>query len=182
MRVAVACFLAVAAWSGGAQASSVVVLPAMTQKLGPSMIELGSPVSSPGTAALDPDVVTPPEMADASSPKGDAKGGEVQLSPSVIALGGPPVVSQEEVSAIGSGGQKQRRPSIPMIIRGGIVADGSGPNPADTVTLTTGFDQQSTAKQPEASGPVDPAEAPKPAVAPEAPAAPHPAEVFPPVE
>ena len=182
MRVAVAFVLAVAFWSGVARASSFLVLPATTQKLSSSMIELGSPVSTPGSAALDPDVVTPPEMAEADSPKGAASGGEVQLSPSIVALGGPPVVSQEEVAAIGSGAQKRRRPSLPTISRGGVVADGAGPNPADTLTLTTGFDQQSTAKQPEASGPVDPAEAPKPAVAPEVPAAPHPAEVVPPVE
>jgi len=149
MRVAVACLMTGMAWSGGAQASSIITLPAMKGTVGPSMIALGQPASA-SVAEADPDIVTPPEVAAGgdTSKDGTQVPGEVRISPSIVALGEPEVTS-EKVAAIGDD-KPTRRNSPPMVIRGGIVGDAFSP-----VASTPAAEPQSSAEakeQPQAAG------------------------------
>ena len=159
MRIASA-FLVIGSLSvGGAEASSIVVLPAMTGPLGPSMIVVGQTATPDVTeAAMLPEPAAPPI----------AEPGQIDIiSPSVIALG-EPAVADENVAAIGTGTQGPGSNAMPMVIRGGVVGDAFSPAATSApVTVPAAPDVATQAPAP-GIGPVAP-EAPKQASAPEAP-------------
>ncbi|BCH26203.1 hypothetical protein [Mesorhizobium sp. L-8-3] len=96
--------------SGTAQASSLIVLEASNDPVGPSMMVVGG---------LEP---ASPEAAGPSD------------SVSVVAVGeAPPAVSGEKLSSITSDAPQSGPRAVPMVIRGGIVGDAftrSLPTPA----------------------------------------------------
>jgi hypothetical protein len=127
------------AMSGGAQASSFVVLEPLKDAVGPSMIVLGAPASMAERTPPEPDTAEPRVALSYPAP-GGAPGPEAmrRVSPSIIALGQPiPEVSYEKLAAIEPPAPtpKKRPDFSPMVIRGGIVGDafsGSRTMPAAT--------------------------------------------------
>ena len=159
MRVMSALLVVGVLWTGGADASSLVVLPAMTDKLGPSMIAVGQTATPDVTvAAAIPEPAQPPI----------AEPGQIDIiSPSVIALG-EPAVAAENVAAIGTETKRLGPNAMPMVIRGGVVGDAFSPMATSApVTVPAAPDVATQAPAP-GIGPVAP-EAPKQAIAPEAP-------------
>ena len=140
-------FLVVAALSaGGASASSLVVLPAMEARVGPSMIVLESRDSPSTVVASMPDDTGMPDQAHEVPP-----GESVQLSPSVIALGEPDV-GLDKVAAIAPDAQTSRHAAAPIVIRGGVVGDAFAPAAAGApVTVTPGASPQAAA-EPQSAG------------------------------
>jgi hypothetical protein len=139
--------------TSGAHASSFVVLGAMTEKVGPSMVVMGdsspSLASLPNASARTAEAITPiatqAELSyptpggDTGVPVGASLGAPVQISPSIIAMGTPvPEVSYEQIASITPDPPKPSpRPDwTPMVIRGGIVGNAfaSGPSPAGQPT------------------------------------------------
>ena len=125
-----AAFLVLAAiTTGGAEASSFVVLESMTESVGPSMMVLGAPApenpSMPVTAAS----VAAPSPSSTILPGHVAPpSGQIVLSPSIIAMGEPATaIEYENVAAIQPAAEKEKRPqrpaAMPMVIRGGLVSD-----------------------------------------------------------
>lgn len=137
MRFRLAFILGGVLMSGGAHASSFVVLDAMTEKTGPSMVVLGD--SSPSIAAL-PDAAAPVRtQAELSYPMpggdtGAPVGAPVRISPSIIAMGAPAEVSYEQIASITPDPPRPSpRPDwTPMVIRGGIVGDAFASGPSST--------------------------------------------------
>lgn len=170
MRAGFALVLVASLWAGGAMASSVVII-APPDGPSPSIIDLrGRPTS---LATFGPDAGGPKVvMGGLDGPDRHmtfVDGDGVALSRSVVSMGLPGVAPEEEVAAI-----KGEQPGhMPTIIRGGMSGDAS---PAAPVTVTTGFDRNLDAQAPVQPGPVEPAEAARPAVAPQAPAAARPPE------
>ena len=161
-------FLVGALWGGEVGASSFVTPPQVQGDDSPSVIVLGQPAPQ----SADPDVVAGAvDKPGSSSSKGDF----VILSPSVISMG-EPAVADENVAAIATKGSQTRHDPLPLVIRGGVIGDAFSSAPADTVTLTSGFDPNDGAKAPEAPKPVESPEAPMPSAAPEPTAPAHPPE------
>jgi hypothetical protein len=146
-------------WAGEAGASSFVTAP-LLQRDGRSSVVV---LSQPAPLSADADVLAGAvDEPGSSSPKS----GFLMLSPSVISMG-EPAVADENVAAIDMKGSQTRHDSLPIVIRGGVTGDAFSSAPADTVTLTSGFDPNDGAKAPETPKPVGPAEAGMPGAAPE---------------
>jgi hypothetical protein len=163
MRVASAVLVIGVLWAGVAEASSFVVLPAMTDKLGPSMIALGQTATPDVTvAAAIPEPAQPPIV----------EPGQIKiLSPSIIALGEPAVTS-ESVAAIGMQTNKPGPNTMPMVIRGGMAGDAFSPAAASAPVASEDKnepEQQTAAQTPSSEVAGKPAPYPPPA-APMAPA------------
>ena len=143
MRVASAVLVIGALWTGGAEASSIVVLPAMTDQLGPSMIAIGETATPDVTvAATIPEPAQPPI----------AEPGQMEIiSPSVIALG-EPAVAAESVAAIGTGTKTLGPNTMPMVIRGGVVGDAFSPSAISAPAAVKPESQPQTAAQAPSSG------------------------------
>jgi hypothetical protein len=148
-------------WAGEAQPSSIVTPPPMQADTSRSVFVLSSPMPQ----SAEPDVVAGTVDDPGYS---SANTGFLVVSPSVVSMG---EVAGENVAAIGGKGSHTGPDSLPLVIRGGLTGDAFSSAPADTVTMTSGFDANDGAKAPEAPKPADPAEAAMPSVAPE-PAAP----------
>jgi hypothetical protein len=168
MRI-VSAFLVIGALSvGGAEASSIVVLPAMTGPLGPSMVAVGQTAT--------PDVTVAATLPEPAQPPIAEPGHIDIISPSVIALG-EPAVADENVAAIGTGTKRLGPNAIPMVIRGGVVGDPFAFSPmATSAPVKVQGEPQAAqaplpASQPEAAAAPEAAEPPAPA-APASPAAP----------
>ena len=157
MRIASAVVVVGALWAGGADASSFVVLPAMTDKLGPSMIEVGRTATPDLTAAA---TIPPPAQPPIAEP------GQIDIiSPSIIALGEPAVTS-ESVAAIGTTPKKKGPESTPMVIRGGMVGDAFSPATVSTPAAEEPQSQPTAAQAPSSgaapeSAPAGPPEQPE---------------------
>ena len=92
--------------TSGAEASSIVTLPAMSDNAGPSVVVFGAP-----TVAAS--VVAP------------SSSGYTVASPSIVAFGAPPSnVDESEVAAIPVKEAKPNRTApLPTVIRGGIAGE-----------------------------------------------------------
>lgn len=180
MRAATTIFLAGVCWAGGAEASSIITLPAIDGDRSPSVIQIGTPPQT-----NDPDVVVG-EVDEKDAGQGNGDG--ISLSPSVVVLGEPAVASENVAAIDGSNDEDRRNKPMPLVIRGGVLGDAFSPvassapvtvNPQATV-------ETGDVEAPEAAKPGEAPEQPKAAAAPEAPDAPvaakAPAEYVPPVE
>jgi hypothetical protein len=156
MRFASAFVVVGALWAGGAEASSFVELPAMTDKLGPSIIEIGRTATPDLTAAATIPLPAQPPIAEP---------GQMNIiSPSIIALGEPAVTS-ESVAAIETKPKKKGHESTPMVIRGGMVGEAFSPAVTVAPAAPEPQSQPKTAQAPSSgaapkSAPVSPPEQP----------------------
>ena len=150
-------------WAGEAQPSSLVTPTPVQADTSRSVFVLSSLTSK----SADPDVVAGTVDDPGYS---SAKSEFLVVSPSVVSMG-EPAVADENVAAIGAKGSQTRHDALPLVIRGGLTGDAFSSAPADTVTMTSGFDANDGAKAPEEPMPAEPAEAAMPSAVPE-PAAP----------
>jgi hypothetical protein len=128
----------------------------MEARLGPSMVELGSP-ESPSIVAAS----TPAETSDPDHTLEVPPGQSVQISHSIIALG-EPAVGLDNVAAITPEARTSRHAAAPIVIRGGVVGDAFAPAAASApVTIAPGASPKDTAEAPQSAGstPQEPAPA-----------------------
>ena len=164
MRIASAFVVVAAVWSGGAHASSIIVLPAMTDHLSPSMVEVGQ-TGAPDLTVL---AAMPPAQPRIAEP------GHVDIiSPSIIAIG-EPAVANENVAAIDGETKKAAPGSMPMVIRGGVVGDAfSAPTSASVTVQPQAAAEAPSSSESETEGTAKPGSGPS-TPEPAAPAKPYP--------
>ena len=154
MRIASAFVVAAAVWSGGAHASSIIVLPAMTDDLGPSMVALGQSGA--------PDLTVLAAMPAPAQPPIAEPGHVDIISPSIIAMGEPPVAN-ENVAAIDGETKKSAPGTMPMVIRGGVVGDAFSAPTGASVTVQPQATAEAPSSEESAAKPGSEASAPEPA-------------------
>ncbi|MBX3576038.1 MAG: hypothetical protein KF723_02430 [Rhizobiaceae bacterium] len=174
MRILFGFLLAATLLAGEAEASSFVVLEPLNARLGPSMMALGATPSIQTLGATTPDARQtlsypyPGDTAPAFQPPA------VQISPSIIAMGEPPV-EMANVAAIDRDSGRHDPRSLPVVIRGGVEGDAftRAAPPTGVPVATEAPQQASTAPS---GTPKPPARAPEPdpAAPPPAPTPPSP--------